>query len=99
MKYKLFEVNNEIYFTVDENVKIGDKAIVSMGDMFPTLIECSNDEQIKIIQEPKTSMTKRYKVVEQPEKCEVGKDILDLITETKKGVLVTYENNKLSLLT
>ena len=44
--FKIFVVQNEPYLTIDEDVKVGDKAIVTVNDMFPTLVECQNEDQI-----------------------------------------------------
>jgi hypothetical protein len=80
--YKIFVINNETYLVEDEIVEIGDKAIVTVNDLYPTLIECKNDEQIKLIQEPKTSMTKRYKVKESAEKLDLTDEILFALDNT-----------------
>ena len=38
--FKLFIVKDEPYLTVDEDVVIGDIAIVIVGDQFPSVVEC-----------------------------------------------------------
>ena len=68
--FKLFIVKDEPYLTVDENVVIGDIAIVTVGEQFPSVVECKNDEQIKLIQDSKLSLTKRHKVVMKPNELE-----------------------------
>ena len=64
--FKLFMVKEEPYLTVDEDVVIGDTVIVTVNNRFPTVVECQNEEQIKLIQTPKLSMTKRHKIVMKP---------------------------------
>ena len=64
--FKIFVVQNEPYLTIDEDVKVGDKAIITVGELFPTFVECQNEEQIKLIQTPKLSMNKRHKIVMKP---------------------------------
>jgi hypothetical protein len=49
---KVFFIKDEPYFVSDENVKIGDFAIVTVSDEFPTLVECANEFQIDLFQKP-----------------------------------------------
>jgi hypothetical protein len=79
-------VDKKPYLTIDEEVKIGDMAIVTVGDMYPSVIECKNDEQINVIQKPKTSSTKRYKVIMKPEEVKLEQSIIESLSDRKSVV-------------
>ena len=87
------------HLTVDENLKIGDKAIITVGELYPTLVECQNDEQIKLFQYPKLSMTKRHKVVMTPDKLDLDNEILNLLSEREEPLVVTYQDGVIKVVT
>jgi hypothetical protein len=97
--FKIFVIQNEPYLTVDEDLKVGDNAIVTVGELYPTLVECQNEDQINLFQKPKTSMTKRHKVVMMPDKLELNNDILNLLSERDGPLTVTYENGEIKVVT
>jgi hypothetical protein len=97
-KFKIFMVDNQPYLTIDENVIIGDKAIVTVGDLFPTLVECQNEDQIKIIQESKLSMTKRHKVVMTPDKMNLDEHTLSLLKGREGSVAVEYNDGEIKIM-
>jgi len=97
--FKIFVIQNEPYLTINEDVKVGDKVIVTVGELYPTLIECQNEDQINLFQKPKTSMTKRHKVVMLPDKLELDNDILNLLSESDGPLTVTYENGEIKVVT
>lgn len=97
--FKIFVIQNEPYLTIDEDLKIGDKAIITVGERFPTLVECQNNEQIGLFQDSKLSMTKRHKVVMTPDKLELDNDILNLLSEREDPLSVTYENGNIKVVT
>jgi hypothetical protein len=95
--FKIFVVQNEPYLTIDEAVKVGDKAIVTVGELYPTLVECQNEEQINLIQNPKLSMTKRHKVVMTPDKLDLDNDILNLLSDRNEPLTVTYQDGEIKV--
>jgi hypothetical protein len=97
-KFKIFMVDDRPYLTVDENVNIGDKAIVTVGDLYPTLVECQNEDQIKIIQESKLSMTKRHKVVLTPDKMNLDKETLKTLIENDGSLFVEYVDGEIKII-
>lgn len=97
--FKIFVIQNEPYLTIDEDLKIGDKAIITVGERFPTLVECQNNDQIGLFQNSKLSMTKRHKVVMTPDKLELDNDILNLLSESDGPLTVTYENGEIKVVT
>jgi hypothetical protein len=97
--FKIFVIQNEPYLTIDEDLNVGDKAIITVGERFPTLVECQNNDQIGLFQNSKLSMTKRHKVVMMPDKLELDNDILNLLSESDGPLTVTYENGEIKVVT
>jgi hypothetical protein len=97
--FKIFVIQNEPYLTINEDVKVGDKAIVTVGELYPTLVECINEDQINLFQKPKTSMTKRHKVVMMGEDLVLENEILSLLSEKEGPLTVTYENGNMKVVT
>ena len=96
--FKIFMVDQKPYLTIDENLKIGDKAIITVGELYPTLVECQNDEQIKLFQDPKLSMTKRHKMVMGPQELNLEQDLIDNLVGRGTGVVVEYENGEIKII-
>jgi hypothetical protein len=96
--FKLFLVDSKPYLTIDEDVKIGDKAIVSVNDYYPTLVNCVNDEQINLIQKPKLSMTKRYKVLKESETLELNEDVIDILKQKNGAITVKYNDGEITVM-
>jgi len=92
-------VKEKPYLTADEPISVGDMAIVTVGDFYPSVVECKNDEQIKLIQESKLSMTKRHKVVMMGEELILENEILSLLSEREGPLTVTYENGIMKVVT
>jgi hypothetical protein len=96
--FKLFIVKDEPYFTVDENVVIGDTVIVTVGDQYPSVVECQNDDQIKLIQTPKLSLTKRHKVVMKPSELNLDESITGYLNGEDGMIMVEVENGNFKIL-
>ena len=95
--FKLFIVKEEPYLTTDENLVIGDTAIVTVNNRFPTLVECQNQEQINLIQEPKLSMTKRHKVVMKPDTIKLDEETLMAFGEDDSFIIVEVDDGKIKV--
>jgi hypothetical protein len=96
--FKLFVVKDEPYLTIDENVIIGDKAIVTVNGMFPSVVECFNDEQIGLFQNPFTKMTKRHKVVMGPNEFTIEEDLKQKLVMSETSINVEYEEGEIIIL-
>jgi len=96
--FKLFLVEEKPYLTIDENVVIGDKVIVTVGDLYPSVITCQNEEQINLFQKSKLSMTKRYKVIMLPEQINLEKNIIEILSLSDKPLNVSYENGEINII-
>lgn len=96
--FKLFVVKDEPYLTIDEDVKIGDKAIVTVNGMFPSVVECLNDEQIGLFQTPFTKMTKRHKVVMGPTDFTIEEDLKQKLVMSETSINVEYEEGEIKII-
>ena len=96
--FKIFLIDEKPYLTVDEDVKVGDKVIVTVGGQYPSLIECKNDDQINLIQKPQTSLTKRHKVIMQPKEMDLDDNIISILRRTERSVSVFYENGEITII-
>jgi len=92
--FKLFVVKEEPYLTIDEDVIIGDKAIVTVNGMFPSLVDCANNEQIDLFQNPITTMTKRHKVVMGPSDFTIESGIKEQLIMSETSINVGFENGE-----
>jgi len=96
-RFKLFYKNEEYFLTKDEDVIIGDTAIVTVNDLFPSVVECQNEDQINIIQKPLTKSTKRYKVVERLKTDSFDEKINKLLQEKEGAVVVEYNDGEIKI--
>jgi hypothetical protein len=96
-KLKLFVIDRTPYVCEDTNVIIGDKAIVSVNDMFPSILDCQNEEQIRLIQEPKLSMTKRYKLIEDYDVSKITDEMIDLVIQTERAINIIETNGEVKI--
>jgi hypothetical protein len=97
-RFKLFYKNDEYFLTKDEDVVIGDDAVVTVNDLYPTIVKCQNQEQIKIIQNPLTKSTKRYKVVHKISKIVFDDKTNDLLQQKEGAVIVEYQDGEIKIL-
>ena len=96
--FKLFMVRELLYLTIDDDVVVGDTAIVTVADQYPSVVECQNEDQIRLIQEPKLRMTKRHKVVMKPNELNLGKEVVDSFGGYDGYVVVNFEDGVISIL-
>jgi hypothetical protein len=95
--FKLFMVKEKPYLTVDEDLTVGDTAIVTVGEFYPTVVECKNDEQISLIQDSKLSMTKRHKVIMKPEKINLDDETIRAFGNEDGFVMVEVEDGEIKI--
>jgi len=97
--FKLFLVKEKPYLTVDEDLSVGDTAIVTVGEFYPTVVECKNNEQISLIQDSKLSMTKRHKVIMKPEKINLDDETIRAFGNEDGFVMVEVEDGEIKIVT
>ena len=95
--FKLFMVKEKPYLTVDEDLSVGDTAIVTVGEFYPSVVECKNDEQISLIQDSKLSMTKRHKVIMKPEKINLDDETIRAFGNGDGFIMVEVEDGEIKV--
>jgi hypothetical protein len=96
-RFKLFYKDEEYFLTKDEDVIVGDTAIVTVNDLFPSVVVCQNEDQINIIQKPVTKSTKRYKVVERLKKDFFDEKTNGVLQEKEGAVIVEYNDGQINI--
>ena len=97
-RFKLFYKDNEYFLTKDEDVIVGDTAIITVLDFYPTVVQCQNDDQIKIFQNPLTKSTKRYKVVERLKTDSFDEKTNNLLQQKEGAVMVEYQDGEIKII-
>jgi hypothetical protein len=96
-RFKLFYKNEEYFLTKDEDVVVGDTAIVTVNDLFPSIVECQNEDQINLFQKPITKSTKRYKVVERLKTDFFDEKTNGVLQEKEGAVIVEYNDGQINI--
>ena len=97
-RFKLFHKDDEYFLTKDEDVVIGDTAIVTVNDLYPTVVQCQNEDQINLFQNSKLKSTKRYKVVEKISKILFDNETNSLLQEKEGAVIVEYNDGQIKII-
>jgi hypothetical protein len=91
-KVKLFMVDEKPYLASLDTPEIGDKAIVTVGGQYPSLVECSSELVLNLVTDSKLTLTQAFKVFMGPEKITLTNDQINKILETD-GILVIEEED------
>jgi hypothetical protein len=91
-KLKLFIIDEKPYLVSLDQLQIGDKAIVTVGGQYPSLVECGNEQILQLITNSKLTLTKPFKVYLEPDKITLTQTQIDTLTEGD-GVLEVIEEN------
>jgi hypothetical protein len=91
-KVKLFMVDEKPYLTSLDTPEIGDKAIVTVGGQYPSLVECSSELVLNLITDTRLTLTQAFKVFLSPDQITLTNDQIDKILETD-GILEIEEEN------
>jgi ATP-dependent protease HslVU (ClpYQ) ATPase subunit len=75
-----------------ETLEIGDKAIVTVGGQYPTIVNCENDIVLNLLKEPKLSLTNAYKIFMEPEAIKFTSDQIEKILENEGELEVELDN-------
>jgi hypothetical protein len=96
-KLKLFIIDEKPFLVSLDEIQIGDKAIMTVGGQYPSIVECSNQTTLNLITDPKLSLNQAYKIFMEPEKITLTGEQIDKITYESDGVLeVEIENGELT---
>jgi hypothetical protein len=95
-KVKLFMVDEKPYLVSLDKLEVGDKAIVTVGGQYPSLVECGNEQIISLITESKLTLTQTYKIFLEPEKISLTQTQIEKLTEGDGVVEVEIEGNNIT---
>lgn len=91
-RVKLFMVNEQPYLVSLDLPELGDKAIVTVGGQYPSLIECNTEQILNLVTDSKLTLTQAYKIFMTPEKVTLNQNQIDTLLEGD-GVLEVNEEN------
>ena len=94
-KLKLFMVDDQPYLVSLDKIEVGDKAIVTVGGQYPSLVECENEQIINLITESKLTLTQAFKIFLGPDKVKLDKKQIELLQEGDGVVEVEIENGEI----
>jgi hypothetical protein len=93
-KVKLFIVDEKPYLVSLDKLEVGDKAVVTVGGKYPSIVECGNEQIIDLITNSKLTLTQPFKIYMGPEKVNLTKEQIEKLTEDESdGVLEVVEEN------
>jgi hypothetical protein len=92
-KVKLFVIDEKPYLVSLDKIEIGDKAIVTVGGQYPSIVECKNEHIINLITDSKLTLTQPFKLFLEPEKITLDKTEIDKILEGDGVLEVEIDNN------
>jgi hypothetical protein len=91
-KVKLIMVDEKPFIVSLETLELGDKAIVTVGGQYPTIVNCENDIVLNLLKEPKLSLTNAYKIFMEPEAIKFTSDQIEKILENEGELEVELDN-------
>jgi hypothetical protein len=94
-KVKLFMVDDQPYLVSLDKIEVGDKAIVTVGGQYPSLVECENEQIINLITESKLTLTQAFKIFLGPDKVKLDKKQIEVLQEGDGVVEVEIENGEI----
>lgn len=95
-KLKLHIVDEKPYLVSLDEIKIGDKLIITVGGQYPSIVECKNQITLDLITNPKLTLTQAFKIFMEPDKINLTPDQVDKVIENGGVLEVEIEDNKIS---
>ena len=80
-KVKLIMVDERPYVVSLEKIELGDKAIVTVGGQYPSIVECQNETVLNLLTESKLSLTQSFKIFMEPEYVKFTGEQIEKILE------------------
>ena len=72
--------------------EIGDKAIVTVGGQYPSLVECNSELVLSLITDAKLTLTQAFKVILSPEKIDLTNEQINKVLENEGILDVEIQN-------
>ena len=74
-------VDDKPYIVSLDRPEIGDKAIVTVGGQYPSIVECENETVLNLLTDSKLSLTQAYKIFMEPEYIKFQPEQIEKILE------------------
>jgi hypothetical protein len=94
-KVKLFIVDEKPYLVSLDEIKVGDNVIVTVGGQYPSIVECKNEQILKLITDSKLKLTQPYKIFLEPEKITLNQKEIDNLIESDGVLEIEIEGNEI----
>jgi hypothetical protein len=91
-KVKMIMVDERPYIVSLERPVIGDKAIVTVGGQYPSIVECENETVLNLLTDSKLSLTQAFKIFMEPEFIKFTPDQIEKILENDGLLDVELDN-------
>ena len=91
-KVKLIMVEEKPFIVSLDQLKLGDKAIVTVGGQYPSIVECANDTVLNLLLDSRLSLTNAYKIFMEPESLKFTSDQIEKILENDGELEVEIDN-------
>lgn len=88
-------VDEQPYLVSLDKIEIGDKAIVTVGGQYPSIVECQNEQIISLITESKLTLTQAFKIFLGPDKVSLDKNQIETLQEGDGVIEVEIENGEI----
>ena len=95
-KVKLFMVDEKPYLASLDTPEIGDKAIVTVGGQYPSLVECNSELVLSLITDAKLTLTQAFKVILSPEKIDLTNEQINKVLENEGILDVEIQNGSVT---
>ena len=92
---KLYMIDEKPYFVSLDPIQIGDKAIVSVNDQYPSIVDCINQQVIDLITNPRLTFTKAHKIFLTPETINLDNKTIQQINEQQSIVEVEVNGQEI----
>jgi len=96
---KIIIMEKEPYLVSDDEIQIGDVAIVTVGDQYPSKVVCENETVLSLIKTPKLTLTKSYKLIGDPDKIKLPEARINNIIENGGICDVTLDGSEIKFIT
>lgn len=91
-KVKMIMVDEKPYIVSLERPEIGDKAVVTVGGQYPSIVECQNETVLNLLTDSKLSLTQSFKIFMEPEFIKFTPDQIEKIMENDGLLDVELDN-------
>jgi hypothetical protein len=91
-KVKLIMVDERPYVVSLERPEIGDKAIVTVGGQYPSIVNCENETVLNLLRDSKLSLTQAFKIFMEPDHIKFTSEQIEKILENDGIMDVELDN-------